>query len=208
MECGLDGGLAVVGVFINSIAIKNMENKMQLNLEVDEEIVWIGNPNKKLTFTRGDVFILPLSIIFIPLVGFIINALYHTKNLNLGWYSINFIMVLAIYFYITFGRKIQDLYYKSKIDYIITNKKILITNENSKAIVLSKNLTEIRASFSKFSDGFGTIDLGISISPESLNAFKYGWPSKVVISNRFENIANASEVFELLLKAQKNHLQS
>ena len=58
MECGLDGGLAVVGVFINSIAIKNMENKMQLNLEVDEEIVWIGNPNKKLTFTRGDVFIL------------------------------------------------------------------------------------------------------------------------------------------------------
>lgn len=183
---------------------------MQLNLEVDEEILWMGNPNKKLTFTKSDVFILPLSIIFIPAVGFIINTFFHTKNLNLGWNSVSFIvvsaMILATYFYITFGRKIEDLYYKSKINYIITNKKILITNGNPNAIFLSKNLTEIRASFSKLSDGFGTIDLGVSISQESLNAFKYGWPSKVVISNRFENIANAGKVFELLLKAQKNCL--
>lgn len=189
-----------------------MKNKIQLNLEVDEEILWMGNPSKKLTFTKSDVFILPLSIIFIPLVGFVLNAFSHTKNLNLGWNSVGFIIILTIvlvtYFYITFGRKIEDLYYKSKIDYFITNKKIVITNGNSKAIVLSKSLTEIRASFSKLSDRFGTIDLGISISPESLNAFKYGWPSKVVISNRFENIANAGEVFELLLKAQKNCLQT
>jgi hypothetical protein len=73
---------------------------------------------------------------------------------------------------------------------------------------LNKNLTDIRASLVKLSDGFGTVDLGVSISKESLNAFKYGWPSKEVVLNRFENIANAGEVFELLLKAQKNCLQT
>lgn len=174
-----------------------------------EQLLWICKPKAGIFFTQHDLFIIPLSFIFIPAYIYIVKAFLKTPNINLDWnlfYTVTaFISVFIVYVYITFGRKIQSSYYKLNVTYIITNNRIMVWDEISKKYVFNKNYSEINPTLLKTINGNSSIDLGKYISEESLNSYKYGWANQEVIHNRLEGICNANIVYKLLLKTKSEY---
>lgn len=183
-----------------------------LILNENEHLLWSGKPRVGIFFTQHDIFIVPLSFIFIPAFIYIFKAFLKTLSVNLDWNLlcslIGFVFVFLVYLYITIGRKIQDLYYKLNVIYIITSKRVVIWDDISRKYVFNKNNTEINPTLIQVANRRGSINLGEFISENNLTSYKYGWPSKEVLFKRFEGIEDAAKVYELLIKAKNDCLQS
>lgn len=181
----------------------------EFKLNVSEKLLWSDRPLVKISFTSKDLFIIPMAIIFIPLFSFVFFSFLNAPNLNWSLVPVIFIFLLVLFgfLYMTIGKKLEDLYYKSNTKYIITNKRVLTIYKKLSAAVFEIDLSNIKPSLSMKDHLYGTIELGSNLSQSSLSAFEYGWPSKEVLFKRLENVPNAAEVYKILIKAQNECIQ-
>lgn len=189
------------------------ENHFEYALENGEKVQWTGQPKTDFEFTKGDVFIIPIVLTVVPIYVFLVSALISTPSssavFNDKWNNFSsaviFIGIFVFAAYITFGRKFHDLYYKSKTQYVLTNKRALVFYKNSKQPIFNKSIQHLHPALLMHKDGYGTINLGFLISNSNLQYFKYGWPNKEVLFSRFENINNANEVYAIFMQAIHAH---
>jgi len=169
-------------------------SKIEKYLLKEENVLWYGKSDIKKLFDKRDIFFVPLSIV----VGILILR-YQADTL-----------FLLFSFYLIIGRFIVKIRHKSKVIYVLTNKRILIIkNDSSKRIITRyiNKLSNINISINK--KGIGTIRFGES----SLYDMFYGntfmvlpWISYFWEYAIFYDISDAKKVYELIQNISKKQL--
>ncbi|MFC1483363.1 hypothetical protein ACFL56_03785 [Candidatus Margulisiibacteriota bacterium] len=139
----------------------------QPDLLSDERLLWTGQPDPSKLFTKGDIFMIPFSLMW---GGFAI--FWETMALSFTVFSdapdpVAYIFPLfglpfvIVGCYMIFGRFLLKKYKKKRTYYAVTNKRVIVLtqgrNKNIKAEFLDK-ITSINKSTS--SSGTGNIYFG------------------------------------------------
>jgi len=181
-----------------------MENrfldKIQKHMVKEEKLLWSGKPNYRKIFNVRDIFFIPFTIVFAIFI--ITNFTNKTKGLNI----FNFVIYLVA-LYMVIGRFIAKIYYKRKILYAVTDKRILIIIVGKHERIITKyinNLSNIDISTSK--NGNGTITFG---DASLFNTFYSNtfitppWNRHNFEDTVFYDISDARKVYELVENLKK-----
>jgi hypothetical protein len=139
-----------------------------------ETILWKGQPETSVKYTRADVFLVPFSVIW---GGFAIfwelaklgisfkasNSSNSTNNSPPIFFALFGLLFVVIGLYFIFGRFIYKRKYKEKTWYLVTNKRVFVINTLWGTKVEAAKIDSI-PSYNKSvrSDGIGTITFGNS----------------------------------------------
>lgn len=170
-----------------------------------ETILWKGQPETSVKFTKADIFLVPFSIINLGgmlIIGIILlPVLIASNSANAANYmfavfiiALFLIIDVLIGLYLMFGRFIYKRKNKEKTWYLVTNKRVIVINNLWKTKVNSANIDSIpsiQKSIRK--DGIGTITFGINKKASVfIGGYKFG-----------ENYGNTGlDFFGFLNKAQ------
>ncbi len=133
------------------------------NLLSGERVLWRGKPLPGLTLAGRDAFLIPFSLLW---GGFAVfwNASVWTTGAPLE-FKLFGLPFLAMGLYITVGRFFVDARTRHRLEYAVTDKRVLIAKDGSGSIrsVDLKHMPVLE--FNERSDGTGTIQFGVSASP-------------------------------------------
>lgn len=133
-------------------------------LLTDERIVWAGQPDPKVLFSRADLFLIPFGLLWCGFVVF-----WELSVLGFVWgpgapifmalFGIPFICI-GIYF--VFGRFIYKMYKKRRTFYALTNKRtIILIKKRFDKTIQAEYLNAIPSiNKSVRSNGIGTVSFG------------------------------------------------
>ena len=138
----------------------------------DEKVLWKGQPETSVIFTRADIFLVPFSLMWggfaifweLGVLGISFMASNSSSNNNppifFALFGIPFV-IIGLYF--IFGRFIYKRKQKEKTWYLVTNKRVIVINNFWGTKVDSANIDSI-PSYNKStrSDGIGSITFGNS----------------------------------------------
>ncbi len=195
----------------NEHTIRNVIHKLlQGELIRDEEILWTGQPDPSVIFSKADYFLVPFTVVLTAIV--IVPFLFVGNNASNGANATNeipmfyYIFLIMSVLDITIGRFIRKNRKKKHTFYAITNKRAFILYDNiigkTKELridtlhVMSRNIR---------SDGHGTIYFGEdpgmyewfeNSGMEQLCKYRYGYISPFA----FFDIRNAAAVYGLVTR--------
>lgn len=146
----------------------NLAQTFQPDLFRDEKVAWAGQPDPRFRFTRGDVFLVPFSLLW---GGFAI--VWEAGVLGLlggGHPAPVFFLIWGIPFvlvgqYFIWGRFLYKAYKNRRTFYAVTNQRVLIlatTRSRRLQALFLDQLPTINKAVQ--SDGFGTLEFGFSPS--------------------------------------------
>ncbi|WP_165041157.1 PH domain-containing protein [Dysgonomonas sp. ZJ709] len=146
---------------------RDIEEELRPNLDMNENLLWIGQPKQGLVFHAYDSFLIPFSLLW---AGMGIFALFMFGSFDSGstnnvsgslfltvWKAGFFCMAL----FLLIGRFIIDIIHRKNTIYGITEKRIII-----KSGIFSKSIQSIDIKtlsgieFNEKGNGSGTITLG------------------------------------------------
>ena len=191
-----------------------MNQLFQEELLKDETVLWTGQPEPKVLFTKADIFLIPFSLLW---AGFAIfwevtaTVMLVTSEVSRGKSPIffpifgGFFVLMGLYF--VFGRFIYKFYRKKNTYYAVTNKRVLtlttLHSRNIKAVYIDA-ITGINKSVRP--DGIGSITFGTP-TPRSqgygntgMDFFTSFYGGDVPI---FYDIKDAKKVYELVNDLRK-----
>lgn len=180
------------------------EELKQKFIEEEEEILWEGTPDKLGYFSRTDICLVPITLIF---GGLLLSYAYSSFMLMLEGKSVTFalsgITVLLIAFYLIFGR----IWYRhkrlSKNLYVVTNRRAIVINALRDTVTADIPLNEV------YPDVFRN-DLYLSYKHLG-GDMVYGLGLDIFFRNMstespaFYAISDPQKVEKLLKKAMKNY---
>jgi len=180
----------------------NVTSELQNYLELNERLVWSGQPKKGVVFRTTDIFIIPFSLLW---CGFAIfwftSALLSGAPIFLAIFGIPFVCV-GLFF--VFGRFIIDAKNRKNTFYGITENRIIIRSGILKKTIKSinlKTLSEIEIEEKK--DGSGTINFGPS-NPFFIRNHNLHWFSGSKQNTSFELIHDVRQVYNKIREAQQS----
>ncbi len=146
------------------------QSLFQPDLLKDEKIMWSGQPDPDINFTRGDIFLVPFSLFFVGFTLMWFDAAIFSVPQNpdksagviIFFYLIGFVFtVFGLYF--TFGRFLYKKWKKRRTYYALTNQRALILTRMAGKKLQGVFLDRVRP-FNKSvrSDGIGTVQFGNS----------------------------------------------
>lgn len=111
-------------------------DRIQKYLLKEEKILWSGKSQWRKIFNIKDIFVISFSIIMGILLlnaqtntfimfGMVINWM-HVMSLDDDIHLLYLLVFLFLILYLVVGRFIVKIYYKRKILYVVTNKRIII----------------------------------------------------------------------------------
>lgn len=122
----------------------NFELKFHSELLSGEKFLWTGQPDPNIFFTKGDIFLIPFSLLW---GGSFISTLGSSFPMN-GEFSI-FSLVSVVFSvvgaYMIFGRFIYKYLKKKNTYYAVTSERVLILTELFGRSVLSINAKSLSA---------------------------------------------------------------
>lgn len=147
-----------------------MQEKFQNELLADEQILWMGQANRSMHFTKQDSLLIPASLFLgrfsIEWVRGFMPALFLTPEAS---FPLVFILIMALFalislltcavtLYFIFGRFILKSYRKKKTYYAVTNKRAILVSEAFAQKVKSHFFdTSVMLRKYKAANGFGTL---------------------------------------------------
>ncbi len=138
------------------------ERLLQDVLRDGENVIWSGQPDPNILFSKGDIFIVPFSLVW---GGGALKAITSTLNKqNTEAFEVAFMaFFLFIGFYMVIGRFFYKYWRKKRTLYFITDKRVITVVFGGKKSIDAKNISDIPAiNKSIRSDGSGTITFGNS----------------------------------------------
>jgi hypothetical protein len=136
-----------------------IENLFQNELQQGEKILWTGQPDPSILFTRYDVFLIPFSLLW---GGFTI--FWEIGVLSWGtptFFALWGIPFVLIGLYLIFGRFIYKNYQKKKTYYAVTNQRVLILSGFNSRNLQAEFIKQISAINKDVrANGSGTIRFG------------------------------------------------
>ena len=135
---------------------------VERHLSSGERVEWVGRPDPAKHFTRGDVFLVPFSILW---CGFAV--VWETIAISSGGgvlFALWGIPFIALGLYFVFGRFVAKASRKRRTIYVVTNRRILtIVRGRRGESVEAMYLTSIpNISTSAASNGRGSVEFGSS----------------------------------------------
>ena len=107
-------------------------NMFQGELLINEQILWTGQPVRRILFTRSDGFIIPFSLLWGGFAIFWeISVVYSKASIVLVLLGIPFVLIGL---YLLFGRFIYKYIQKKGTYYAVTNQRVLILTHLFKSI--------------------------------------------------------------------------
>ena len=170
-----------------------MPEPFQEDLLKNEKILWAGQPEPKVLFTRSDFFLVPFSILWFAFAAF---WMIHPVVLLIG------LPFVLFGFYLFVGRFFYKVLRKKRTYYAVTDKRVLILTKlfgKSLKAVYTDSIPVINKSVR--SDGIGTITFGKSTymramyQNSGLEFFGWGYGEYMPA---FYDIAGANEVFKMV----------
>ena len=152
---------------LDVVASESDLDAVERHLLPSERVGWIGRPDPTKHFTRGDVFLIPFSIMW---GGFAIfweaTAITAGAGPVFALWGIPFV-VIGLYF--IFGRFIYKARRKRRTIYAVTNRRVMtLVRGRSDESVEAAALSSIpNISTSAASNGHGTVEFGPSSSPSN-----------------------------------------
>jgi len=123
----------------------------------DEYILWKGKPEQGNLITRQDIFMIPFSIVWCGFAIFWeVTAILEGGPLFFCLWGIPFVCVGL---YMVIGRFLHIKYLRNRTFYVITNKKIIRSQNNRIDILDGKTMPPIY--IEAFANGNGTIRFGV-----------------------------------------------
>ncbi len=191
--------------------VENINTLISGELLKNEKVLWTGNPNHKKIFAKGDIFLIPFSIIWLS-IAFIWEfiALYGTKEGGMIDILFPIIGIVFILFglYFSFGRFIYKRYRKKNTHYIITNNRIFII-KNGRKIKVSSELINGIGQVSKQNSGNGRGTIIFDKIP-SYQAFFFDTGMEFISSYRtkdtmiFYDVENVNRVYQIIMEIKKD----
>jgi hypothetical protein len=191
---------------------------MQPELLSGENIVWTGQPSRKIIFHSGDRFLIPFSLMWggfaifweASVLGLISGKSHNAWAFGSIW-GVPFVLVGQ---YLIWGRFFYDAWLKSRTYYALTNKRVLGVQQGSAKKVWSCDISALPAIGKESrSDGFGTLQFGVAANMVgSSQGFSGGnsrnrnsWSSVSFGSApSFVDIEDVDSVYRLISDAQSN----
>lgn len=139
----------------------DIHSKFQQELQQGERILWTGQPDPNIFFTKGDLFLIPFSLLWGGGMMFaVLPGLFTGNQLDFpfGFFPLIFVFVGA---YITVGRFIFKYLRKKKTYYAVTNHRALMLTELFGRNLQAINIKTVSAvNKSSNSQGTGSIVFG------------------------------------------------
>ena len=174
-----------------------MRDDLNGMLLTGERILWKGKPYDGLILSPSEVFLIPFSLLWGKFVVFWnINAWSISQNVLL--FKLFGLPFLFAGLYITIGRFWVNILLRRRIQYGVTERRILIIKRggNSKSVDI-KRLPVME--LSERDDGSGTIRFGAALS--LLGGNNSGiWQPTFDSTPQFIRIPNVRSVYELIQK--------
>lgn len=174
-------------------------------LEHDEKLIWIGAPSKGLRFRKIDIFLIPFSLLWTS--GVLVGALAVTFSGQLmrfditSLFSLIPIIMFIVGIYFVFGRFIHDIYRRSKINFALTNERIIIQSGSGLQSIYLKSLGTINLKSSR--NGRGSIELGDFPSSIFANQGLGAWAGRPN-GPTLELIDDVDEVYKSIMTARRS----
>ena len=187
----------------------NVDQAISAEIAPGERLLWSGRPAGGILFHRGDVFLIPFSLLW---AGFAIFWEITAARSRAGaFFSLWGLAFVLIGLYFVAGRFIVDAWQRGQTAYGLTNQRAIIVSRalgggrRVKSLPL-RALSEV--TLSERPDGSGTITLG-QVAGLWTMAFvgDAAWPG-VPRPPRFEMIPHVREVYDQLRQAQRGESQT
>lgn len=179
-------------------------NELVNILEHDEKLIWVGVPSKGIKFRKIDIFLIPFSLIWTSGVLFGVMAATFSGQLmqfNVGsLFALIPIIMLVVGLYFVFGRFIHDSYRRSRINYALTNERVIIRSGSGLQSIYLKSLGTINLKSSR--RGRGSIELG-DFSSSLFRSNGWGAWSGRPGGPTLEMIDDVDDVYKALMTARR-----
>lgn len=161
-----------------------------------EKIVWTGRPAQGLLLTGRDVFLIPFSLLWTGLAGFIGLTSLSQPNAP-AFARLVPILFMLLGLYIVVGHFLVDAWLRGKIDYAITSSRILISRSGPFPKFTALKLDRMPdASLSERAAGRGTIRFGPQVSVWGRGNASAFWTPSLDPTPQFIAIEDARKVFD------------
>ena len=178
-----------------------MADNINKYLLPDEQLLWRGSPGTGIILRGIDLFLIPFSLLWGGFAVFWNASVWamdsNGADLPFKLFGLPF---LVAGFYITIGRFWLDRRIRKNLEYLVTDRRILILKKSGNSSSKSIDIKRLPAlDFDERSDGTGTIRFGSS--GKWLNGGNFGiWQPTFDQTPQFIRIENARGVYELIQK--------
>lgn len=166
----------------------------------NEKIIWTGQPDPSVLFSRIDIFLIPFSLIWAGgAFAFQGISIFYGAPLEVILFGLPFILVGS---YMLFGRFILKRQRKKKTHYAITNQRVIVYSSFINSSLQAQFIQQIPAiNKTVKKNGTGTIVFGNPSLLDSMygnTGFEFfsSFYGTSVIS--FYDVANVEEVYDLI----------
>ena len=168
------------------------------NLLPNERVLWHGVPRQGLLLRGADVLMIPFSLLWGGFSVFLeYSVLCSDAPTVLRLWTIPFVLMGA---HMVGGRFVLEAWQRARIDYMVTNERIVIRSGIFRRRVQSLELRTMGDfALTEHKNGEGTISFGVSAAGNRFSGLS-AWPGDDTVP-RFDTIADASTVYDIIRKA-------
>jgi hypothetical protein len=173
-------------------------SELQQHLNLNEKLIWTGQPKKGIVFRAADIFLIPFSLLW---CGFAIFWVYMAAkgSILFAMFGIPFVIIGLIF---VFGRFIIDAKQRENTFYGLTEQRIIIKSGVYRRSVKSLNIRTLSdIEYTEKSDGSGTINFGPK-NPMMWASGMNWWPG-VRYSPSLDLIQDVSKVYNKIIELQR-----
>lgn len=180
-----------------------------------EEILWAGQPDTRILFSRSDIFTIPFGIVFTVFSlewesGAFKQVLNPNSKPGASWlFPLFGVPFVLIGLYLAVGRFFYKFWNKKRTYYAVTNKRILVVKNSRQRELRGAYLEAIPViNRSIRRDGHGTIIFG-NTPPGALmsedSGFDFLGSRTVEHAPSFRDINDAEKIYRIVLDLRKSH---
>lgn len=173
-----------------------MSNDLLAQLLSGEKLVWEGRPWPGYIVRPADALLIPFSLLWGGFALFWNILVWSTKTpLFFRLFGLPFLLVGA---YVILGRFFVDAYFRRKMVYGVTEKRILILRKGMFSSLKSLDIKRLPSiELQQRPDGSGTISFGPPLGLSTANGFG-SWSPAFNATPQFIRIANVQVVYEII----------
>lgn len=176
-----------------------MRDDLRRMLLSGEHVLWEGKPYKGLILRPIEAFLIPFSLLWGGFALFWNVGVWFTdQNRSDVAFKLFGLPFLVAGLYVTVGRFLIDMRIRRRLQYAVTNRRILIYKQGSSSTFKSLDITRAPSiELSERADGSGTIRFGAAVG--LFDGQNFGiWQPTFDPTPQFLRVPNVRSVYELI----------
>jgi hypothetical protein len=179
----------------------DVAGRFQQELMSGERILWTGRPDPSRLFTRGDLFLVPFTLVWAWFsIGFFVQELDRSPPDPMTRVIAPLFAVVGLYALV--GRFLYMRYRKRRTCYAVTDRRVLVLAETFRRSLLATRIRQIPSIQKTIrSDGSGSLRFGAGSFYSEMwrdTGFEFFGAAYGPPAPSFVDIPDAEEVFELV----------